>query len=131
MAGAIYRPEQKHPEASQRVLNPDAAKGLNHGLAGPHPEKESPRTVYDVKELHRRLHGFADNELKQIPVMPAGVRLETDATYVNLRDRVPTEFHAKGDEDTGEQDFFIPKAEVPYQIWNRLLAAVGSPQPMS
>jgi hypothetical protein len=34
------------------------------------------------------------------------------------------EFHAKGDEDTGEQDLFVPKAEVPYEVWNRLLAAV-------
>jgi hypothetical protein len=54
----------------------------------------------------------------------------TDATYLNLGDHLPIEFHAKGDEDTGEQDFFIPKTEVPYEIWNRLLAAVGSPQPV-
>jgi hypothetical protein len=39
MTSRIYRPEHKHPQPAQEDLNPDASKGLNWGLAGPHPDR--------------------------------------------------------------------------------------------
>jgi hypothetical protein len=123
MTSHIYRPEQKHPEPYQGDLNPDAAKGLNWGLAGPHPEKDSPRTAKDVKELHNMLSDFADDELERIPVLPIGARLETRATYVNLREAEPHEFTATGSEEVGEFDLLVPKSEVDYSLWNRLCTA--------
>jgi hypothetical protein len=32
MTSRIYRPETKHPQPYQQVLNPDASKGINWGL---------------------------------------------------------------------------------------------------
>jgi hypothetical protein len=121
MTTHIYRPEDKHPEPYQQDLNPDASKGLNWGLAGPHPEKENARTAKDVKEAHTRLADFTDDELDQIPILPEGARLESKATYINFLDAEPTEFTAEGDEDVGPNDIIAPKSEVDYQLWNRLI----------
>jgi len=126
MTSHIYRPEDKHPEPYQQDLNPDASKGINWGLAGPHPEKENPRTAKDVKELHNLLSDFPDDELQQIPVLPAGARLEANATYMNFRESDPREFTAKGDEELGENDLVIPKAEVDYQLWNKLTGVTNA-----
>ncbi len=79
-------PEHQHPEPDQHDLNPEAAAGENVGNVGRHPEKDNPRTAYDVKEAHRQLVDWTDDELKQIPLMPAGARLEQGATYVDLRE---------------------------------------------
>jgi hypothetical protein len=121
MTSRIYRPEDKHPEPYQSDLNPDASKGLNWGLAGPHPEKNNPRTAKDVKDVHRGLNEFADDELDRIPILPAGARLEANATYINLRDDTPHEFTAEGAEDVLAGDYIVPKMEVDYELWNRLI----------
>ena len=120
MTSRIYRPEEKHPEPYQQDLNPDASKGLNWGLAGPHPEKGA-RTAKDVKEVHAMLSEFSDNDLKRIPVLPAGTRLEANATYLNLSKLPGEAFTAEGKEDVGEADYIVPKNEVDYQLWNRLI----------
>jgi hypothetical protein len=120
MTSKIYRPEGKHPQPYQEDLNPDASKGLNWGLAGPHPEKERPRTAKDAKEVHNLLSGFQDDELKRLPILPAGARLEANATYINLRVADAREFTAEGKEEVGESDLIVPKAEVDYELWNRL-----------
>jgi hypothetical protein len=127
MTSHIYRPEHKHPEPYQQDLNPDAAKGLNWGLAGPHPGKERPRTAFDAKEVHRWLSEFPDDQLQRVPLMPEGTRLEANATYVNLADSERQEFTAEGKEDVGSGDFIVPKAEVDYELWNRLLG-VSDPE---
>jgi hypothetical protein len=118
MTSHIYRPEHKHPEPYQQDLNPDASKGLNWSLAGQHPEKNEPPTAYSAKEVHRWLSDVSDDELKQIPLMPAGARLEASAHYLNLAERC--EFKAEGDETVLEDQFIVPKTEVDYQLWNWL-----------
>jgi len=120
MSDKIYRPEKKHPESAQQDLNPDASKGTNWGLVGPHPEKDEPRTAKDIKELHRMLQEFHDDELDDIPILPSGARLESNATYINLRDEEPHEFTAEGYEEAKDDDWIVPKAEVDYQLWHRL-----------
>jgi hypothetical protein len=120
MTSKIYRPEDKHPEPYQEDLNPEASQGLNWGLAGRHPEKDSPRSAKDVKELHDLLSEFRDDELDRIPVLPTGARLEAKATYLNFQEARPKEFTAEGDEEVDEGDLIVPKAEVDYQLWNRL-----------
>src|SRR4051812_30034411 len=96
MTSRIYHPEDKHPPEYQADLGPDASKGINYGSVGPHPERDNPRTAYDVKEAHRLLSGFTDDLLKQIPVLPPGTRLEQDAVYLDLRDPARAEVHALG-----------------------------------
>jgi hypothetical protein len=121
MTSHIYRPEEKHPEPYQQDLNPDASKGLNWGLAGPHPEKEQPRTAKDVKEVHALLSEFADDELERVPILPRGARLEANATYINLREMPVREFTAEGKEEVADGDYIAPKREVDHQLWNRLI----------
>jgi len=115
-----FRPDLKHPEPWQADLNPDALAGQNVGVLGPHPESDA-RTAYDVKDAHRRLAGYADDELKSIPILPAGSRLEQGATYVDLRAADPQEFRARGDMEAGPQNWYVPKNQVDYQLWNRLI----------
>src|SRR5688500_12144180 len=119
MTSRIYRPEEKHPEPYQQDLNPDASKGVNWSDVGPHPEKHDCRTTKDVKDLHNLLSDFRDDELATIPVLPAGSRLESKATYINFREAEPKEFTAEGNEELGEDDLVVPKSEVDYQLWNR------------
>jgi hypothetical protein len=125
MTSRIYRPENKHPEPSQQDLNPDASKGVNWGLMGPHLEKEEPRTAKDVKELHDLLSELPDDELERIPVLPTGSRLESKATYINLREAKAKEFSAEGNEEVGKNDLVVPKAEVDYQLWNKLIGVTS------
>jgi hypothetical protein len=119
-------PEHKHPDPYQQDLNPEAAAGQDFGLIGPHPEKEHPRTAYDVKEAHRQLEGFTDDSLKRIPILPAGSRLEQGATYLDLRDPSRREFTAIGAMRAGTDNLYVPKSEVDYQLWN-LLRGVTDP----
>jgi hypothetical protein len=113
--------EHRHIEPSQHDMNPDAAAGQNCDRIGPHPEKDNPRTAYDVKEAHRQLVDWTDEELKQIPLMPAGARLEQGATYVDLREPARREFTATGDMVVPSDGLYVPKSEVDFRTWNRLL----------
>jgi hypothetical protein len=128
MADSDYGAPEQNTEAFDYDLRPDSAAGQNIGVAGVHPEKAGGvRTAYDIKDLHRRFQQFEDDELKGIPVMPDGSRLEQDATYIDLRKRTPKEFTARGDMEAGSANWYVPKAEVDYQLWNRLIG-VDNPE---
>ncbi len=109
-------------------LNPDFLGGRNEGLQGPHPEKaDNVRTAYDVKGLHGRLNELKDDDLKAIPILPPGTPLEQGATYIDLRKREPVEFRAMGGMEAGNNNWIVPKTEVPYPLWNRLIG-VDNPE---
>jgi hypothetical protein len=95
-------------------------EGQNIGAAGDHREKWS-RTAKDVKQLHSRFSDWRDDELDEIPVLPAGTRLEQGATYIDLKAAEPVEFVATGGMEAGAAQCYVPKSDVPYQTWNRLL----------
>src|SRR5215216_4034928 len=81
--------DRRHPDPYQRDLNPDHMAGQN---ISPFGETEAParRTVYDAKDLHRSLsEAFRDDELKQIPLLQAGERLQQGATYIDLHESHP------------------------------------------
>ena|SRR5581483_3531326 len=126
MPERIPRPGSQHPEEWRRDLNPDAMAGQNVGGVGPHPEIDA-RTAYDIKDAHRNLQALADDDLKQIPVLPRGTRLEQGATYLDLRDLDAGEFTATGDMEASQGHWYVPKTQVPYPLWN-LLIGVGNPQ---
>src|SRR5205823_3411090 len=71
---------EQHPDEYQVDLNPEYEAGENHG-----PPRYETRPAYDIKELHELYPEFRDDELKRIPVLVAGSRLEQGATYVDLR----------------------------------------------
>ena len=110
----------KHPGAYQQDLNPNAMAGQNLGTAGAHPEQHA-RTMRDVKELHGRFRDWSDADLRQVPILPPGTRLEQGATYVNLDEPGPREFTATGDMQAAASQHIVAKSSVPYEIWNRLL----------
>jgi hypothetical protein len=110
----------QHPQEYRQDLNPNAMAGQNIGAAGPHSEKGA-RSARDVKDLHARYRDWSDADLEQIPVVPEGTRLEQDATYLDLSVAAPREFTATGDMTAQRHNRYVPKSEVPYEIWNRLL----------
>ncbi len=122
-----FRPGEQHPEEYRNDLNPNAMKGQNNSASGPHPEKDA-RTAYDIKDLHRIIGKITDDNLKQIPVLETGTRLEQGATYVDLRDPARKEFTARADMEAGEYNWYVPKSEVDYQLWNEITGVNDAPR---
>ncbi|MBI3973880.1 MAG: hypothetical protein HY332_21595 [Chloroflexi bacterium] len=116
----MWQPGGHHPEAWREDLNPDALAGQNEGPLSAADEKRF-RTLHDIKELHRRYSGLADDELRRVPVVPAGSRLEQGATYFDLNDVDRGEFTAAADMIAGPENYYVPKSEVDYPLWNRLI----------
>jgi hypothetical protein len=110
----------KHPEPWQQDLNPNATAGWNVGVVSDRPEVDA-QTAYDHKEAHELLRDFSDDELKQIPILPTGSRLQQGATYIDLRDPSRHEFSAMGNMEAGPGNWYVPKDSVDYVIWNRLI----------
>jgi hypothetical protein len=67
-----------------------------------------------------------DNDLKQIKVLPEGERLQQGATYIDLNDLDRGEFTATGNMRAREHNYYVPKDEVHYLLWN-LLIGVDNP----
>jgi hypothetical protein len=109
--------EQKHPDEWNRDLNPDQLAGQNIGAATESRERAL-RTAYDVKPVHRALRELNDDELKQIPIVEAGKRLQQGATYLDLERGA---FTATGEMSVGAEQTVIPKDGVHYETWNRLV----------
>jgi len=115
-----FHPGDQHPEEWRQDLNPDAMAGQNSGMAGSKEIKDA-ATAYEIKDVHRQFHGFTDDELKRIPVLPQGSRLKQGAVYVDLQDPGLKEFKATGDMVASQYRWYVPKSEVDYQLWNRLI----------
>ncbi|WP_416667073.1 hypothetical protein [Egbenema bharatensis] len=115
------QPNDRQPDEWQQDFNPNLTAVQNTGLHASQLEKEAP-TAYDIKLLHDYLPEFNDEELKQIPVVPQGCRLKQGATYIDLMDRSRPELMAMGDMEASRDHYYVPKTEVNYELWNRLLA---------
>jgi hypothetical protein len=127
MPRKLPNPATQHPDDEfERDLHPSPFAGQNVGIASPRPELDAP-TAFDVKDVHRRLSEFRDDELQQIPILPTGSRLEQGATYVNLRDLDGGEFKAMGYQEAERGHWYVPKDAVPYELWNRLIG-VDNPE---
>jgi hypothetical protein len=113
-------PGAQHPEEWRADLNPEGMAGVNHGQLGDRPEEDAP-TAADIEELHQRLDGFTGQELQQIPVLAEGTRLKQGATYIDLRDTHPEEFTGTAEMSASADNWYVPKSEVGYQLWNRLI----------
>ncbi len=87
--------------------------------------EQGARSAYDAKNVHRALADFPDDELKQIPVLPAGTRLDQGATYFDLHHPEAGEITARGDQDAGADNWFVPKRAVEARLWNRLIGVTN------
>ena len=124
MTDRTPRAGEQHPEEWREDLNPDANAGQNYGSAGALPEQEL-RTAHDIGDLRSVLRDFTAEELKGIPVLPEGSRLRQGATYIDLQTPDRQEFTATGNIEAGRDNWFVPKSEVDYQVWNRLIGVTN------
>jgi hypothetical protein len=106
------------PEDFQRDLNPDPLAGQNHGL---HRSGDSGPSAYDMKDVHQLWRGLSNTDLKQIPVLEEGTRLEQGATYLDLNDPQRGEIRALGNMEAGPTNRYVAKSAVDYQLWNALI----------
>jgi hypothetical protein len=107
---------EQHPEEYREDLNPDYEAGENQ-----RPPRYETRTAYDIKNVHGRLRHLRDNQLKQIPVLVEGSRLEQGATYFDLAHPEWGEIKAMGDMVAGPENRYVPKSEVAHPLWNVLI----------
>ncbi len=120
--GRAVKPQeqQRHPDEWQRDLNPEHLAGQNIGPAS-EAREYAPLTAFHLRRAGLDLGRIDDSELKQVPVLGEGARLQQGATYVNLAKQPPREITARGDMTAGSGDAYVPKDRVPYEIWNRLI----------
>jgi hypothetical protein len=104
---------EQHPEEFRADLNPEYTHGENYGR-----QEGATRTAHDIKDLHRRFSDLRDDELKQIPILEEGARLQQGAVYFDLRRPQDGEFKAMGNMAAGPDNWFVNKSEVDYQLWN-------------
>ena len=114
------RPSDAKSDQWQEDLNPNPMAGQNHGVET-NQEGRYDLTAYEIEALGSKLEGFSDEELKQIPVLKPGTRLQQGATYINLNDLQRQEYTGMGDMSVEEGDYIVPKTRVGYQLWNRLI----------
>jgi len=103
---------------------PDEFDADLHGesRAGQHAGAETPpvRPAHDLKDLHEKLAEFSSEEMKSIPVLAPGVRLEQGAVYCDLNNLQQGSFRAMGAMETGPDDYYVAKNMVDYELWNKL-----------
>jgi hypothetical protein len=104
----------KHPEPWAHDLNPHHLAGQNIGVGA------DAHYAADVKLLTRRLDGFTLDELRQIPVLPPGARLAQGGTYLDVTDPKRPVYHTTAEWRVPWGHYFVPKAGVHYEHWNRL-----------
>ena len=121
----LQQERTKHSDEWQRDLNPNHLAGQNVGLASEQASEkirdEGPKTAFHLRRRGVDFAGVDDGELKQVPVLPEGARLQQGATYVDLCAGRRQEFTATGNMIADPGHGYAPKDRVPYEIWNRLI----------
>ena len=117
--------QQKHPREWIDDLNPERMEGQNIGASSKRNDSLA-RTAADIEVLVGRLNGFSRDELSQIPIVSAATKLKQGAVYLDMRIPAAVPFTATADITATEMNYYAPKAEVPYELWNRLVAALGA-----
>ena len=111
---------QRHPDEWHRDLNPDHLAGQNAGQASDARVTEE-GTAFHLRKRGAHFEGLDDEQLKGVPVVAEGERLQQGATYVDLRAQPRHEFTARGDMEATSGHAYVAKDRVPYEIWNRLI----------
>jgi hypothetical protein len=134
--------ERKHSDEWAGDLSPNRMAGQNAGVRSAERERGQ-RTAKDDKIVHGQLaNDLTDDELHQVPILSEGQRLQQGGVYVDLNDDARKEFTATGDMIAAAGRRITSKAEVPYEIWNRLIGVqsfqrtggkppAGKPRPRS
>jgi hypothetical protein len=115
--------QQKHPEEWSDDLNPDRMEGQNIGPSSK-PSNLRAYTAADIAVLADRLDNFSRDELSQIPIVPTGTKLKQGAVYLDIRIPAPVPFTATAGVKATDLNYYVPKAEIPYELWDRLVEAL-------
>jgi hypothetical protein len=113
------------PDKGEQDVTSDLFAGSTAGMREPY-EEQPMLTAYEITFLRRRLCGFCNADLKQIPVLPAGSSLKQGALYLDLTEHPPCAFTAHAGMKVAPEHFYVPQHLVPDRLWCRLL---GRPQP--
>lgn len=91
--------------------------------AGQHagPTEIRTYTAFDLKDLHEKMSGFDNGELKRIPILAHGEMLEQGASYLDLSDDSREIFTAQGGMEAQDPHLYVPKAKVDYELWNKII----------
>jgi hypothetical protein len=116
--------QERHPSEWRDDLNPRRMEGQNIGSSSKRKDSGA-RTAADIDVLAGRLNGFTRDELSEIPIVSAGTKLKQGAVYLDMRIPAPVPFTATADITATEMNFYAPKAEISYELWNRLVEALG------
>jgi hypothetical protein len=121
MANQKPQTRHKHPPEWEQDLNPDHMGGQNVQPDSPADDPQR-RTARDVKELGIELEGvFTDSELREIPLVAEGARLEVGATYLDLASPASQPFTASDKMVAAPGSLLVRHSEVPTMYWNRLV----------
>ncbi|MGE5597124.1 MAG: hypothetical protein ACM3S1_13965 [Hyphomicrobiales bacterium] len=125
MADQRRAPGTQHPPEYREDLSPNALAGENHGPEG---DREAPPLhASDIKAATRVLRNLTKDELRRIPVLRAGERLDQGATYIDLAGGC-REFSATGNMIAEPENWFVRKDTVDYQLWNKLIGVQNPPR---
>jgi hypothetical protein len=121
LTGTLSVPDQAGSAEWKRQVH--AAAGTGHGT--PSRVQAARRTAYDDFEAHLLLRAaFSDDEMRRIPIVAPGARLEEEAAYVDLRDPSREPIRAAAAMTAGEAQLLVPRAEVDSSTWERLTREV-------
>lgn len=115
----VGRPNDQKADEWQQDLNPNPMAGQNHGLQQSDAVNDY-LTAEQIKELHSDLKDYTTDELTQIVILPEGSRLEQGAKYIDLKDPERKEITAMGNMEATSNNWYVPKSEIEYPLWNRL-----------
>lgn len=90
------------------------------------PDPPASRSAYDLKDLHDLLQDIPDDELKQIPVLDTGARLQEGATYLDLRKPSQGEITGMNNMMAEPENAYVAKSDVDHELWN-LLTGIRDP----
>ncbi len=106
-------------EEAERDLHPGAMAGSKEGSTN-QPDSADGQNAVDNKEVQRTHPGLEEAELKRLPIVPEGTRLDQGSTYYDLKHTGRGEFTAMGAMTAGQDNWYVAKNEVDYLLWNRL-----------
>jgi hypothetical protein len=93
-------------------------------LADEERRRVAPRLrAVDVRPHHRILHAMSEEDLARIPLLPEGERLTRYKEHLDLHDPARANFLAEGTEVVKPGQRIVAKADVPREIWERLIEA--------
>ena len=93
-----------------------------------HGHADDSRFAMDDKGLVQRLDRLDAAELARLPVVEPGTRLEQGGVYVDLNDLAQGPFKAIGGQEAGAGNRYVPKRDVDYELWNRLVGDDDAPE---